>query len=136
MCSGHSVGKKCTDDSTRGRPAGLNVALIFDVDQKIWGAPNISGETFFVDISWWFSRLGFSPVVNSRGRCWLLRSARVAPTRGDQDKHSAIFVAHIFDVAPKILGAPSISGETFFVDISWWFSRLDFSAGENSRGRC
>ena len=59
----------------KGSVPSLNFSFDICVHTKFWG------ETFFVDISWWFSRLDLSTGENSRDRRRLLESARVAPTR-------------------------------------------------------
>ena len=48
-------------------------------------------ETFFVDISSWFPRLDLPTGENSRGRRWLLESARVAPRSPESHTHPRRF---------------------------------------------
>ena len=53
--------------------------------------PKILRETFFVHISSWSSRLDLPTGENSRGRRWLLESARVAPRSPEFTTHPRRF---------------------------------------------
>ena len=54
-------------------------------------AAKILAETFFVHISLWSSRLDLPTGENSRGRRWLLESARVAPRSPEFTTHPRRF---------------------------------------------
>ena len=59
--------------------------------------PEILAQTFFVDISWWFSRLDLPTGGNLRGRRRLLESARVAPPLPYMSNFFSILGAVIFE---------------------------------------
>ena len=61
-----------------------------DMDEKRL-QPKFLRETFFVHISSWSSRLDLPTGENSRGRRWLLESARVAPRSPEFTTHPRRF---------------------------------------------
>ena len=71
--------------------------------------PKILRETFFVDISSWFPRLDLPTGENSRGRRWLLESARVAPRSLNFTNIRGVLGALIFEIfTPKIALKPDV----------------------------